>query len=442
MSKNQFTPLPADRQGEKLAQYLPQGRAWENKFNPDSVLGKLLDALGQGKYRVEVAVELLSIEADINKTVLLIDDWEKSVGIPDDCFDNSGTLEERRRNVLFKLRRIEVSTEQDFIDIAAFYGVAVRITPGDINGGFPLLFQIAFYDSATTAKYTMIVDLPGVQEVFPITYPIPFSAGVNGLIECLFLKHKPSNTQMFFRYGLIDDEGNLLPPPAAGLLGSQYDGTDFQKRGDLIGNADGKEYLVSFFLQLEGTETSAVQHIWSSDDERFRITRTASKHIQVSAKNAAGTVILDQDSTGTTVEVDGTWHHILVSGDMAVAGSGKIVIDGVDVTTETTFTDDTIDYTRIEYAIGGTVAGGDKLTGSLSELYVNFAENLDLLIPGNVSKFRTPDNKPVILGTFGELPTGTPPIVYAPNGDASHNPGTGGNFTTTGALLPVPGPGV
>lgn len=207
---NQFTPLPADRQGGKLAEYLPQGRAWESKFSRDSVLGGLLEGLGQEFYRIEVAIELLSNEFDIKQTTLLIREWEESVGIPDDCFNIDGDLQQRRDNVLVKIRDLGVRTAQDFVDVGALFGAVVRIEPGAIHGVFPLLFPIAFYDSGKTAKFTMLVDQPGVREVFPILFPIPFSAGIGSIIECLFLKLRPANVQIIFLYGRIDENGEFI----------------------------------------------------------------------------------------------------------------------------------------------------------------------------------------------------------------------------------------
>jgi len=213
---SQFTPLPADRQGEKLSQYFPVGRAWEAANDSDRNLGKLLIGLGQELYRLEVAIELLSNEFDIRQTTQLIREWETSVGIPDSCFTIDEDLQQRRDNVLVKIQDLGVRTTQDFVDVAALFGATVQIEPGAVHGVFPLLFPIAFYESGQTAKFTMIVDQPGVREVFPILFPIPFSAGIGGIIECLFLKLRPANVQIIFLYGRIPEPG-FPPDQLAGL---------------------------------------------------------------------------------------------------------------------------------------------------------------------------------------------------------------------------------
>ncbi len=207
---NQFTPLPQAQQGEKLSQHFPVGKAWEAALDDQTNLGKLLMGLGAELYRVELAIELLSNDFEIQQTSLLIREWEISVGIPDDCFDISGDIQERRDSILTKIRDAGVRTVDDFVDVAALFGVVVRIEPGVLHGLFPLLFPIAFYDSAKTARFTMIVDQPGVREVFPILFPIPFSAGISGIVECLFLKLRPANVQIIFLYGRIDENGDFI----------------------------------------------------------------------------------------------------------------------------------------------------------------------------------------------------------------------------------------
>ena len=49
-----------------------------------------------------------------------------------------------------------------------------------------------------------------MRPMFPILFPIPFSAGVGGIIECLFLKLRPANVQIIFLYGRIDENGDFL----------------------------------------------------------------------------------------------------------------------------------------------------------------------------------------------------------------------------------------
>lgn len=200
---NQFTPLPIEQQGQKISEFLPVGKAWDAATDGDRNLGKLLQALGRELYRLEVAIELLSIELDINRTNQLIRDWEISVGIPDSCFDGAGDLKSRRLAVLTKIQNIRLQTAEDFENLALTFGQVVRVSGGADHGVFPLLFPIIFFPSAKTARFTMIVDSESNRSVFPLPFPLQFSAGVNGIIECLFTKLKPANCNILFQYGVL-----------------------------------------------------------------------------------------------------------------------------------------------------------------------------------------------------------------------------------------------
>jgi len=199
---NQFTPLPIERQGQKISEFLPVGKAWDSATDDDKNLGKLLQALGMELYRLEVAIELLSIELDINRTNQLIKDWEISVGIPDSCFDGAGDLESRSQAVLTKIQNVRLQTAGDFENLALTFGQVVKVTGGAEHGVFPLLFPIMFFPTAKAARFTMIVDSESNRSVFPLPFPLQFSAGVNGVIECLFTKLKPANCNILFRYGV------------------------------------------------------------------------------------------------------------------------------------------------------------------------------------------------------------------------------------------------
>ena len=149
-------------------------------------------------FRVEEQMNLISFEHDINVTTQFIDEWESAVGIPDACLSGAGTLEDRRRDILVKLAKMNVTTAQDFIDLAAEFGIVVTIIPGAIAGTFPMIFPLMFFPSGKAARFTMIVDFPAALEVFPLTFPIPFGDGIIGVIKCLFNRVRPANVQIIY----------------------------------------------------------------------------------------------------------------------------------------------------------------------------------------------------------------------------------------------------
>lgn len=199
-----FSARDTVTQQRMLARHLPDGKAWENKFNTDSNLGKLLLGLASEYFRISLLIDNTLTEIDINRTTSLISEWQESVGIPCECFSADGDIEDQRRDVLLKLTNFGgIQTAQDFVDLAALYGYTAIVTNGYINGIFELQFPLRFFDSRKTAVHTIIVDLEERKEVFALEFPIVFTSKVSGIIECLFTKLVPANCQILFRYGAI-----------------------------------------------------------------------------------------------------------------------------------------------------------------------------------------------------------------------------------------------
>ncbi len=137
--------------------------------------------------------------------------------------------------------------------------------------------------------------------------------------------------------------------------------------------------------------------------------------------------------------VFGVWNHFLASWD-TTAGLQSLAFndDPTDITVITNNSLLPIDYTRT-HSIGGGVATfptTNEYGGCLSELYLNFSEFLDFGIEADRRLFIDSAGLPVELGSDGSIPTGTAPIMYFPDGDATANAGTGGNLIQPGAVVP------
>jgi uncharacterized protein YmfQ (DUF2313 family) len=182
-----------------LSSFMPGGRVFASKDIDGSPLRKFIKGLSKELYRIDQQMNLMSEDYDINGTTEFLEQWEAAVGLPDDCLDTMGTLQERRRNVLAKLAGMNLTTEQDFIDLAALFGINVTITQGGDIGLFPLIFPYTFFGSAKEAKFTMIVAFDTPLETFPYTFPFTFGDAERGLIECLFNKAKPANVQIIYQ---------------------------------------------------------------------------------------------------------------------------------------------------------------------------------------------------------------------------------------------------
>ena len=225
---------------------------------------------------------------------------------------------------------------------------------------------------------------------------------------------------------------------------ADFDGTnDYMTRGaGLTGAADSKLGIASLWHRIDGGD-GAIRSLLSAAttlagaDFRFELSISAANKFQVAGRNSAGTLILNLLSSAHTAGA--SWLHILMSWDMGNAAS-HLYVNDVSDKTSSTFTDDTIDYTWADCAVGARPDGSVKLDGCLAELYLAPGQYLDFSNVYNRRKFISASGKPVHLGTTGALPTGTAPLVYQHLDDAeavadfATNRGTGGDFTITGTL--------
>ena len=100
---------------------------------------------------------------------------------------------------MVKLASLGVQTAQDFIDLAALFGITVEIKNGTVNGTFPMTCPIIVFDSSKAARFTIIVTFTvAAAETFPYTFPLPFGNAQIAILECLFNRLKPANTDIIF----------------------------------------------------------------------------------------------------------------------------------------------------------------------------------------------------------------------------------------------------
>jgi hypothetical protein len=219
-----------------------------------------------------------------------------------------------------------------------------------------------------------------------------------------------------------------------------FDGTnDYLTRGaDLTGNADGKQGIVSLWVNFAAAGNGAVQELFCSRDATnigIQVVRLTDNTFRLLGRTTAGTTILTIISNSTYTSASG-WVHLLLSWNLAATAGWLYVDDANDQAAGATLTDGTIEYTKTDHVVGATHVGAGKLNGDMAELYVNYATHLDLSVEANRRKFISATGKPVNLGSNGSTPTGSQPLIYLANPLASWetNLGTGGGFTENGAL--------
>lgn len=193
--------MTIERYADTLASYLPNDRLFASKFSAGSNLRSLLVGAAYTLRGADDAIGEFKSEYPPETTSKLIEEWERLVGIPDGCFDVADTLEERRRNVMIKLVLSAVQTLEDFQRLLDEFGASVRIKTGRESISFPLTFPILFIGTEQEARFTLVIEIGGIQSGgFPYTFPITFGSSLGNLIECVARKVAPANVQIITRY--------------------------------------------------------------------------------------------------------------------------------------------------------------------------------------------------------------------------------------------------
>lgn len=194
--------MTIERQTQALANWFPRGPAFDVAHIDGSRSRAILRGLAAEQLRMDDALDTFRRELVPSRASLLLTEWEAMVGIPDDCFTNTaGTDAERRRNVIAKLVASGVQTAQDFVDLAALFGVTAVLTAGSVHTTFPATFPIYLAADDREGRHTIFVQLGSPAVVgFPIEFPYVFGSAEEALIECLFRRLKPANVQLVFGF--------------------------------------------------------------------------------------------------------------------------------------------------------------------------------------------------------------------------------------------------
>lgn len=187
-----------------LAQYLRNDDLHASKNIEGSNLRKLLLGLAEGFKDVNNNINILVKNGNVNEATELIELWEKTVGIPDDCLDNSGTIEERRNKVLIKFAGLQGTLIEQFEYVVNLLGYSgIEVVSGLDKIRYPLTYPILYINSEEEATFTIVVALPDelAIQVYPLTYPITYN-GIISQLQCIFDKLKPANVQIIYQYKL------------------------------------------------------------------------------------------------------------------------------------------------------------------------------------------------------------------------------------------------
>ena len=185
-----FNRRDIEQYTDSLADYLPGGLLFASKSVKSSNFRKLLRGMSGELFRSNGLLKTYNDEIIPDLTVKFIEEWESALGIPDDCFKVTGTIDNRRKQVLTKLASLGVQTIEDFENVAAIFGVTATVFSGSGSG--------LTFSSNKVARFTIVINIT-LPERFPYTFPLTFGDGTTVLLECLFNKLKPANCKVLFQ---------------------------------------------------------------------------------------------------------------------------------------------------------------------------------------------------------------------------------------------------
>lgn len=185
---------------DSISQYLPSGKMWEAKNIHDSNFRQLLTGLSSELFTSQGYLTDFEQEVFPDETNLFLSEWEKSLGLPDKCLKIADNNNDRRRDIIVKLTKMAVQTADDFVVLAAMYGLIATVQPAIEVISFPVSFPIPLFNSARDARYTIYVNISNAQnDFFTYAFPVVFGNSIQSIVECLFNRVKPTNTQIIFR---------------------------------------------------------------------------------------------------------------------------------------------------------------------------------------------------------------------------------------------------
>jgi uncharacterized protein YmfQ (DUF2313 family) len=200
-----------------LVANLPTGPAWPR--GQESVFVRVVRGLAQIFGFVDGrAADLLERESDPGQTIELLPDWERNWGLPDPCFAEPQTIDDRHRILLLKMTLLGGQSRQFFIEVSAWLGYHITISEfspfmagisqaGDTRGpdgryrwqiGPP---EMRFYwvVHVTKASLSWFRAGSGQAGVDP-----HLRLGLATDLDCLLRRWKPGHTDLVFDYSNLE----------------------------------------------------------------------------------------------------------------------------------------------------------------------------------------------------------------------------------------------
>lgn len=241
--------------------------------------------------------------------------------------------------------------------------------------------------------------------------------------------------------------GSSILPPSTTYKGVKFNGTNVSINSTSALNVPGNVNHFTLSAWLRAANTGNQQQVLyitdASGNVRVNAKVLANGVYQVEAFTSAGATVF---SGSFSTPVSGVWAHFIVNYRDDSVSADRIQAYANGVSDETGFSVVSTNQIYIDrYAnLGVTydpllVSNSNRYAGSMAEIYLQTANNIDLTVPATLAKFLN-GTAPAALGTNGTTPTGSRPDLYFSRGSSDaesvfgSNRGNMGSFAATGTL--------
>lgn len=244
------------------------------------------------------------------------------------------------------------------------------------------------------------------------------------------------------------ESGPVEPPEDIFEDALKFDGDTYLLRSTLDGTVNSSQFILSFWFRSDQQTTETF--ILNSSRFELKLAGVTNRNFYISliVKNQSGTQLFaygvhTNNTLLTTVSTK--WNHVLMSVDVSGVPTGKVYINDIESSIYAMTTGEFAFGVNSNWSFGRALTGiFDYANIGLQYFYLAPGKYLDLSLEANRRKFTRYSDEgqlmPMSLGVSGELPTGSTPAIFMPFTDkdtANLNLGYGGNFSTTGNLIPA-----
>ena len=189
-----------------IRRLFPRGLAWLRVFDQTSNLYKLLDSYANETCRIHERADQLIREVDPRTTLELLEDWERLLGLPDECDPSTTqTIQERRTRVIQVLTTRGGQNEAFYKTLASNFGFDVDVISAEDQPPFVAGSRAGDRLTNGNWRYAFVIKAPA-------EFLVKFRAGQgaagdplvkvgNETLECLMEKYKPAHTIVLFSFG-------------------------------------------------------------------------------------------------------------------------------------------------------------------------------------------------------------------------------------------------